>query len=60
MGTVTYWDGGNWAGLGFNSASPEPATVTYFLHGPQKDGPSATELAALDYDRIHNPVTVKR
>jgi len=57
---VTYWDGGAWAGLGFNASSTEPATVAYVLHRGADDGPSGPDVAALDYERVRSPVTVTR
>ena len=56
---VTYWDSGSWAGLGFSTGRKEPATVAYFIHRMSEDA-KATDLAALDYERAHNPVTVSR
>jgi hypothetical protein len=63
---VTYWDAGNMGGVGFNTSSPEPATVAYFLYqgplGPHGTGPAwdPREQAEADYQRAHAKVTVTR
>jgi len=58
---VGYWDAGSWAGLGFTTGDPEPASVGYYIHlgseGQKVDGPG---LAADDYARVQSPVVVKR
>ncbi len=58
--SLTYWDGGNKAAVGFNTGRKEPATVGYFIHQPQAEGFKAPDFAARDYEAIHSAVTVKR
>ncbi len=57
---VNYWDAGNMAGLGFNTAGKNPATVAYVLHGADEPNLKAPDFGALDRARLMTPVVVRR
>ncbi|MGQ9730217.1 MAG: glycoside hydrolase [Candidatus Zipacnadales bacterium] len=58
---LTYWDAGNWAGVGFETHNSEPPTVAYCLHIPREETDfSPPTFAAKDYDCLQKPLLVKR
>ncbi|MEN6304109.1 MAG: glycoside hydrolase [Armatimonadia bacterium] len=58
---MTYWDGGNKAAVGFEGPTQTPATVAYYMHGPEMATiPSVRDLAQADYAHATAKVEVTR
>jgi hypothetical protein len=58
--SLTYWDAGSWAGVGFNPRQQKGATVAYVLHNAEDEVTDVPGFAELDYQRMQQPVVLVR